>query len=121
MYNVYNLEPKFKEFLFAENISPVSIRNYLSDVRHFFGWFFSQAKVALDRSLSEELKSVTQDDLQRYKEQSAAGGLPISTINRRLSALRKFFSFCLLSRLIELNPSENTKNFSTVISRIKGR
>src|SRR3989344_9210507 len=41
MYNLSNLEPKFKNFLLAENISVISIRNYLSDVRHFFGWLIA--------------------------------------------------------------------------------
>lgn len=53
MYNVYNPKAtissivsydieeiigEFKSFLLLEKISPGSIRSYLSDVRHFFGW-----------------------------------------------------------------------------------
>src|SRR3989344_2573617 len=110
MYNVYNLEPEFKKSLVAENISPVSIRNYLSDIRHFFGWFFNDTKSRADIPLESLLGSVLDSHIIKYKEYTRRGSLPKSTTNRRLSALRKFFSFCLTSGLIEADPMENTRN-----------
>lgn len=112
MYNVYNLETEFKKYLVAENISSISTRNYLSDIRHFFGWFFKQTKSRLEISLGPLLRSVLDSHIVEYKEYAQKGNLPNSTTNRRLSALRKFFSFCLASGLIETNPLESTKNIS---------
>ena len=37
-YNFYNFEASFKKFLLAENVSPITLKNYLSDLRHFLGW-----------------------------------------------------------------------------------
>lgn len=41
-YNLYNLEAPFKEYLVAGNQKDVSIKNYLSDFRHFAGWVMSK-------------------------------------------------------------------------------
>jgi hypothetical protein len=43
-YNFYNLEASFKNFLLAGNKLPVTIKNYLSDLRHFLGWFIFKCK-----------------------------------------------------------------------------
>ena len=114
MYNLSNLKPKFKNFLRAENISPVSLRNYLSDVRHFLGWFVSTIEKDALINFEELIKSISPLIVERYKNEHIKSGLPNKTINRRLSALRKFFLFCQKEALIKQNPAIPVKNISLV-------
>ncbi|MBI4004691.1 site-specific integrase, partial [Candidatus Roizmanbacteria bacterium] len=103
-YNQYNFESSFKKFLVAENISPVSIKNYLSDLRYFLGW------LSLDSS--EPLAHLTKETIQAYLTYMQQSQLPSKTINRRLSTLRKFFSFCITQGWIDRNPAKHVENIS---------
>ena len=49
-YNFYNLEASFIRFLNSGNrdLSKVTIKNYISDLRHFFGWFIFRLKASQD-------------------------------------------------------------------------
>ncbi len=100
IYNLHNLEPKFKSYLSSENISPHSSRNYLSDIRHFLGWLAD--------------KDLNVNSVRTYKKEHIKNNLPIKTINRRLSALRKFFEFCMRLDLIKFNPSREVKNVKLI-------
>ena len=112
MYNLYNLEPKFRNFLHAENISSVSLRNYLSDLRHFIGWLVTSNKYQKNTNLAENISSLNPDIIEEYKDRHIKSGLPHKTINRRLSALRKFFLFCQKEGLITSNPAKAVNNIS---------
>ena len=114
MYNLYNLEPKFKNFLHAENISSVSLRNYLSDLRHFIGWLATSNKYQENNSLAENISSLNSEIIEEYKDRHIKSGLPHKTINRRLSALRKFFLFCQKEGLLKENPAKKVSNVSLV-------
>ncbi len=118
MYNLSNLEPKFKSYLYSENISPVSLRNYMSDLRHFFGWIFSKNKDK-NKNINQVLSSVTPNLVEDYKKEHANLKLPTKTINRRLSSLRKFFSFYHKEGLIKNNPTTSLKNITTVTLKQK--
>lgn len=104
-YNLYNLEASFRQSLIAENYSPVSIKNYLSDLRHFFGW--------LNRPISTNLVDLlSEEQLQNYKNYLEASFFPTKTINRRLSTIRKFCSLLIKQGLIKENPAKKLKNSS---------
>jgi Site-specific recombinase XerD len=116
-YNLYNLEASFKKYLLAENISPITLKNYLSDLRHFLGWLtfywksnFSNTAFLIDQNLIEILKQVQDDTIEKYKSYLIANNLPLKTINRRLSTLRKFFSFCISQGWLKENPAKKIKN-----------
>jgi len=104
-YNLYNLKASFRQSLIAENYSPVSIKNYLSDLRHFFGWLNKPISTNLIGLLSEE-------QLQNYKNYLEASSFPAKTINRRLSTMRKFCSLLIKQGLIKENPAKKLKNSS---------
>src|SRR3989344_1807033 len=114
MYNLSNLEPKFKNFLLAENISVISIRNYLSDVRHFFGWLIANQIYDNDKNLRTNLASIKESAIENYKNSYLKANLPKKTINRRLSALRKFFTFVQKQGAIEANPATKVNNVSSL-------
>jgi len=112
-YNLYNLEAPFKEYLLAGNQKAVSIKNYLSDVRHFFGWLISYFK-----SETATPQLITTDVISEYRSYLSTNNIPHKTINRRLSTLRKFCSFCISQGWIKENPAKKISNIKYQISNI---
>src|SRR3989339_450138 len=117
-YNLYNLEPQFKSFLTAGNVSPITIKNYLSDFRHFAGWLehhnstdFQKQPVSTNFN---QFQLISTRIISEYRSYLVKNNLPHKTINRRLSALRKFFSFCISQGLMKENPAKQISNISHV-------
>lgn len=126
MYNLYNLEPNFKNFLIAENVSRSTLKNYLSDFRHFAGWLSNnQSYKSLSLSNSslssptDVLKLIDFSFIEFYKLYLINAHIPIKTINRRLSAIRCFFKYCINQNLITSNACKNVSNISKATSNMK--
>lgn len=120
-YNVSILEALFKKYLLAEKVSPLTLKNYLSDLRHFLGWLIITIKI--DKfNTSEFINVFTFHNIQTYKDYLLAKDTPIITVNRRLSTLRKFCSFCINQAWIKENPAKkinNVKNLTSVHNIVK--
>lgn len=103
-YNSYNFEASFKNYLLAENISSVTLKNYLSDIRHYLGF--------IQQSLSniEPTKVLTIESVNGYFSYLSNLALPQSTVNRRLSTIRKFGSFCISQGWMSENPAKQMNN-----------
>lgn len=152
-YNLYNLEALFKQFLVAgieintertdntnftdytdytdkkerKSLKKISIKNYLSDLRHFLGWLMLYLKSkyhhlninfnAFDSlpTQIEIIKQINDNTVQEYKSYLTENKIPIKTINRRLSTLRKFFSFCISQGWLKENPAKKIENLKTKI------
>lgn len=121
-YNFYNLEASFRSSLLAgnENNSNSLVKNYVSDLRHFLGWFFFRLKVLGIELNQEEITNSTQvtsqinlSRFEEYVDYLRENRIPTKTINRRLSALRKFCSFCVNQGWLKDNPAKKIKNVST--------
>src|SRR3989344_3869982 len=121
-YNFYNLEALFHQFLLAGNkkISPVTIKNYLSDLRHFLGWLVLRLKTSgisikiTDTFQPPELAShLSESNLRHYRAYLVENEIPLSTINRRLSTLRKFCSFFISQRWLNENPAKKINNIGS--------
>jgi site-specific recombinase XerC len=125
-YNLYNLEALFKNYLLAgKNIdhklqitenrpfhSPLTIKNYLSDFRHFQGWFLLFLK-SRNNNINQPLdfiKAITPEFIKEYKSYLTENKVPTRTINRRLSTIRKFCSFCIAQDWIKENPAKHVPN-----------
>ena len=125
-YNLYNFEASFKKFLIAENVSPITLKNYLSDLRHFLGWLIFKLKAKNQNSKIEEagleqiLNFIDVSLVEEYKNYLVSNSIPIKTVNRRLSTLRKFFSFCINQGWIEENPAKKVQNLNLTL-RIGGQ
>jgi site-specific recombinase XerD len=118
-YNLYNLEATFKEFLISGNnsLSFISLKNYLSDFRHFSAWFFFKIKSLsndVDRlDLSEVInKFFNKLLLAQYKAYLIENKIPVKTANRRLSTIRKLSKFFLSQGWTKDNPSREISNIS---------
>jgi len=116
-YNFYNLEASFKEYLLAGNSKPVSVKNYLSDLRHFVGWvtFYLQSNQLLNQKFNPSSKEsiellLTEANIHEYKNYLIENNIPHKTINRRLSTVRKFFSFCISQGWLKENLAKRVGN-----------
>lgn len=104
-YNLYNLELKFKDFLISGNVSPATLKNYLSDFRHFLGFMTIKSLISDDF-----FSSLNERNIKEYLDFIKNSNLPSKTINRKLSTLRKFSSFCLENNFIQANPTQKISN-----------
>ncbi len=110
-YNVAYLEALFKKHLEISSppISKVSQKNYLSDIRYFFGWIQNFAQPQPDNAQSLQ-NLFSKNLLVEFRDYMIDSLLPIATINRRLSSLRKFCHFLVESSKIVQDPSSNLTN-----------
>lgn len=116
-YNRYNLEATFKKYLTAENISPQTIKQYLSDYRHFMNWVgFFISKSTPDKAISlnelDVLPYIEASTYDKYRQYLIASDTPSKTINRRLSTLRKLSGFCNTQGWIKGHPGESLTNLA---------
>ena len=81
---------------------------YLSDLSQFLNWY-SQTFVSFD------LDGVTPTDIRDYREhlQEMVPPLAPATINRRLTALRRFFSWAKENGCTENQPTKRIRNVET--------
>jgi len=77
----------FKQYLWSENASSLTIKNYLSDLHKFLVWLFSFAA----EKLSATPWQLTKEDLLAYRDLLLNSSDPSPrTVNRYLSSLKKF-------------------------------
>lgn len=102
--NVEELFTRFEEHLARSALAPTTIVNYLADLRTFARW---HADV---RGAASSLLELTPDDIREYRRhmQTSEGWSP-ATINRRLQAVRKFYSFAMETGRTESNPASGVQ------------
>lgn len=123
-YNFFYFEAAFRKYLYAENASTPTIKNYLSDLHFFFTWMRND-KGIIDLDLSDAPNVFTHTLVREYHEFLVASKAPSSTYGRRLSSLRQFFSFCITQAWLKSNPAhefdKHTKadQLNDIIGRFK--
>jgi site-specific recombinase XerD len=110
-YNLCNIEANFRIFLENESYSPITIRNYLSDFRHFKGWCNQYHSINIEAP-EADLGLITPQVINSYKIGLQNEGNPLKTINRRLSCLRTFFHFAHTQGWITHTPLKHVSNLS---------
>ncbi len=111
-----NIKKEFSLYLKTKNISPVTQKNYLSDLGHFLSWFifFLKSKnVAVDEnnlSASPLCSFINKGAINQYKTFLSLNHLSQKTANRRLSTLRKFCSFCISQGWLKENSAKKIAN-----------
>ncbi|MBI4137239.1 phage integrase SAM-like domain-containing protein, partial [Candidatus Roizmanbacteria bacterium] len=118
------LQASFREYLLSGNkeLTSLTIRNYQSDLRHFLGWylFFLKASPKYTQSVGNTGKDfyplfsiLNKEIIEAYKDYLRQNKIPLKTVNRRLSTLRKFCSFCIYQRWLSENPAKGIANSGT--------
>src|SRR6266567_4371821 len=96
-----------------EDLTPASIRNYLSDLRHFLAWYETCLVAGSDEALSHrafDLQTITTPALTRYRAylQKDQRQKPAS-VNRALISLKRYFDWAMQNHLITYDPSATVK------------
>lgn len=91
-----------------KDLSPVTIRNYLSDLRSFIAWYENQSVRAIQVGFN--LTQITTPTLTRYRShlQSQLKLAPAS-INRYLVTLKSYFAWAVDLKKITHNPAAVVK------------
>lgn len=82
-YNLQIIEHEFKKYLFGKKLSTLTIKNYLSDIRHLLSWILAKGD---NRKFNPDL-------VESYVDYLKNENIPRNTINRRLSSIRSYFDF----------------------------
>ncbi len=92
-----------------EDLSPVTIRNYLSDLRQFIAWSESAwGEGQGERSFTPQ--AVAPSLLIRYREYLQTSlCLKPSTVNRTLMSLKRYFAWTRQAQLIQSDPARPIK------------
>ncbi len=106
---IQELEKTFDLFLKTNGSSPVTRKNYLADLRHFLGWFIlalkSRKVFFIDTDSYSLLQHLNSQVISNYSSFLISNKVAPSTVNRRLSTLRKFCKFALSQQLITYDAS----------------
>ncbi|QBD76840.1 hypothetical protein EPA93_12825 [Ktedonosporobacter rubrisoli] len=86
----------FEEWMRAqEDLSPASVRNYVSDVRHFIAWYEQEASGAAedDRCVLFSPQIITTSLLRRYRAFLQQSMQRPASINRALSSIKRYIQW----------------------------
>jgi site-specific recombinase XerD len=102
--NVEDLFTRFEEHLARSALASTTIVNYLADLRTFARWHVDV------KGMTSSLLELTPDDIREYRRHMRTNeGWTPATINRRLQAVRKFYSFAMETGLTESNPASGVQ------------
>ena len=101
-----NLLVNFKKYLKLKNLSKVSVKNYISDIRQFLKW-----------AAKNNLKPSSTTNFFHYRTYLTTENTPVKTINRYLCSLRCFGDFLQKAGLSPINPANKIENIKKTNNR----
>src|ERR1035437_2966040 len=111
----------FKNFLYVYNASHLTIKNYIIDIRQFFTWAENLTGVneAWDSKDKNVLNKIDSALLEEYKTRLVnEGNFSPSTVNRKLSSLRKYLNWAIEEKYIsDINDSFSNIQESPISTR----
>ena len=130
IYQTHKPLQTFKLVLQTDKVSPGTIRSYLSDTRHFLGWYavdcHSMPRHGIyknylidsrirgnDKGRGNDIGLLNRKTVDRYYDYLIGNQTPRQTFNRRLSSLRKFGAFCVSQGWMKDNYFLYLKNITT--------
>ncbi|HUV42423.1 MAG TPA: site-specific integrase [Patescibacteria group bacterium] len=110
-----DLPKLFRSYLESQKVSSVTIKNYVADINNFLNWLTKKTGIKYQVAGKGIFNLFNQQTIEEYKTDLIAKNTPLSTINRRLSALRKFGYLGLSQGWLNKNELSQVKNlrFST--------
>lgn len=100
----------FKNYLLVQKNSPVTAKNYVTDLNHFLNWVDNEIGIKYQIVGKDIFSFFTKKTLEKYKASLLTEAIPLTTINRRLSTLRKFGQFGLSQGWLKNNPALKITN-----------
>ncbi len=96
-----------------EDLSPASVRNYLSDVRHFIAWYEARETkqiTATQDGCGFDPQAITTPTLTRYRTYlQKVQRQKSASVNRSLISLKRYFGWAIRHHLITYDPSAAVK------------
>ena len=93
-----------------EDLSPSTVRNYLSDLRHFAAWCEATWEEGQDVGQSFTPSGVSTPTITRYRSYlQTVLNLKPASINRSLVTLKRYFSWAVETEQIARNPASVVK------------
>jgi site-specific recombinase XerD len=93
---------EYRKHLSESGLSDLTIKNYVSDIRHFASWLSAAQAKSLLESTVENIREYC---LQLAREKAH----PPATVNRRVQSIRKFYRYAADRGLVEKDPSAEVK------------
>lgn len=108
------LQTDFENYLKSLGISGKSHKNYRSDLSHFLGWVILKLKShgVQIQELADIVPFLQNNIGTDYKEYLAENGIPVKTVNRRLSTLRHLSKFFLTTEVTDFDFMDKVTNIS---------
>ena len=103
----------FKNYLRIQKISNVTVKNYLVDINNFLSWLKQKTGIKYQVADKAIFGLFTQETIEEYKKDQTKQKTPSSTLNRRLSALRKFGQFGQNQGWLTDNPANQINNVNS--------
>lgn len=99
----------FKNYLYITGSSPLTIKNYLNDIRQFLEWTdkISKPKEAWIVKKDNIYDKLNSNLVEEYKNRLIQNNLSPTSINRKLSSIRKYLSWCYKEGLISSSNKED--------------
>ena len=109
-YNLAQLSSILRQIITSQgpSLSKVTIKNYVSDLRHFLSWFQS-SKIDAGSNGNQLETLLSSSTLETYVSRLQVTSTPRTTINRRLSSIRLLSQFCAANNLAKNNQIANVK------------
>lgn len=129
-YNPTDIESIFEDYLKSGNISSITKRNYLSDVRKFNQWVVTNFAFTLDKEYFQEtseraflplLQGLQIKHIYAYLDFLRANIQTTNVINRNLSSLRKYFAFLMEKEIVRHNLMAEIHNYSEDSKKVNPR
>ena len=91
-----------------EDLAAASIRNYLSDLRHFIAWYEAAQETNIHDCFTPQ--GITTPALTRYRTYlQTVGRQKPASVNRSLISLKRYFGWAIQQHLITYDPSAAVK------------
>jgi site-specific recombinase XerD len=104
----------FGNYLKSLDLSQKTFKNYLSDINHFSVWIADKLKThgTYIEGLTDAIPFLNRELAEEYKSQMHLNGVPVKSINRRLSTLRKLAEYLLMDAELPVNFMDKVGNFA---------
>ncbi len=102
----------FKNYLILNRASASTIKNYIADFNNFAAWLGQNKHLSLNPITSSLFLYFTRQVIEEYKTSQIEAKIPNSTVNRRLTTLRRLGQLAIAQGWIHSNPALSVSNVS---------
>ena len=96
-----DLIDQFRNYLYDQNLSDISVKNYISDINKFINW------IKIKTGKEPDFSHLTSQQFNNYNQYLLKVNLPNLTVKRYLSSLRKFGQFLKDNKKTKTNLAVN--------------